>query len=202
MFSVLFYLTHNYLFDVGMAKIQMNYDKWIDSPELDLLPNIDPISGKLILFGGNIRTDSLPFFTNTTVLETYQLGFGEFCSITDQLIEDINDVINHKKYNIHKRFHNLPLQIKGVFFPKFLTNNYSAFDFSFNNINSYCNPKCHSIPKFDIYSSTPEGRRQLSAFDQGLLPPLLGPLAIIPQYYYYLMIDELNKYRYCSPNVL
>ena len=87
----------------------------------------------------NIATDRLTHY-KVLVVNAYHVGFGELCSIPDQIVIAINQKISNKT-TVPLAVRRLPLSLRQQFFPKFMTNRFDAFDHVFEEVGN-CNRRC------------------------------------------------------------
>ena len=193
-FSIGFFLWHNYLGEVQLVKKQLrspsnitprDYGPWI----------IDQMTGAVVK--ANIATDVLIHY-KVPVVNIHHLGFDVLCSVTDQIVIAINQKIRNER-TVPTAVRRLPRSVKQKFFPKFVTNNFDAFDHAFEEVGD-CNRRCRPIPYFQRYNSTDNGRRQLRCFAYDLNLPL-DWILIESNEFHLNLITELNKSGYCSPYV-
>ena len=156
---------------------------------------VDQMTGAVV--AANIATDNITYY-NIPVVDTYHVGFGELCSIPDQIVIAINQKIRNET-TVPLAVRRLPPSVKKQFFPKFMTNRFDAFDHMFEEVGE-CNKRCRPIPHFQRYVSTENGRRQLRRYAYDLNIPIDWVL-ILSQEFHSIVLKELNKSGYCSPYV-
>ena len=110
----------------------------------------------------NITTDKICYY-NTSILDSFHVGFGEQCSVCDQVIQAINQEIKNNasvatpdyltRYATNQLFTNFP----------FISNLSPITAFPhFPAEPKECNRKCRSMPSPPKYDDTEQGRRQLA----------------------------------------
>ena len=193
-FSIAFSLWHNYLLEVQLVKKQLQNPLFVTPRDYGPL-RVDQMTGALVK--ANIATDVLTHY-KVPVVDVFHVGFGELCSVTDQIVIAINQKIRNET-TVPLAVQRLPLSVKKQFFPKFVNNKFDAFDHSFEEVGD-CNRRCRPIPYFQRYDSTENGRRQLRRFAYDL--NLKYDNIVIESNKFHLnLITELNKSGYCSPYV-
>jgi hypothetical protein len=173
----------------------------------------------------NIDSDNLTYYTDIPVKETFQMGYGDLCFIPDFLVRPINQLLNNQTpaepLAIQRLKEELDPLVLARYFPLFALEQYSFFNYYFEDVGD-CNPKpqiinnltntlsciinplacitdppsCRNIPAALKFNDTPQGRRQLNAFetDENFdVTPFLYPAEG-----YYYNLDSINP-SYCSP---
>jgi tyrosinase len=200
--DVIFWLFHQYLDYIG-SKYHLSRDEL-------LVPNTYNMGFRLInktqqIVLTDIEKDTLTYYENITVKETFQLGYGELCFIHDQMIKPINQMLRNEKPSeplaVQRLRSQLPPPIFAKYFPKFAHpfGNLTFLDYVFADVGD-CNPgnppNCRRMPIAPRFTETENNRRQYKAFKEDAnidLTPFLDPA----QEYYYDMMRDLNDY-YCS----
>ena len=148
----------------------------------------------------NIRTDYLSGAPGVTIRETFWIGFGDYCYISDQLVRPINNLMKGIRDPIPTAAKRLPKWITKKYFPNFRTlGNFSALSHTFEEVGE-CNAKCLPLPKPTFMRETEIGRRQFEvyAFDEGLDE---GAGIDFYERRLYRLWSDLNKAKSCSPYV-
>ncbi|CAG2108021.1 unnamed protein product [Medioppia subpectinata] len=201
-----FYIFHAHVADYAILKWQLADDQ-----------NLLPISynqgmkhdwQRDEITSADIENDYLTYYEKARIKEIFQIGFGDMCYIHDQLVQPILDIVAKKRPKLPKMARNLrkmlPNDVYENYFPKFAAKTATFFDYFLPVVhNGVHKPKgyCNELPIALSYNSTPNGRRLL-----GQLQTLAGidvtPEALNAEQQYYEFIDDMNKYRYCSPYLL
>ncbi|CAG2108515.1 unnamed protein product [Medioppia subpectinata] len=194
--DILFYMFHQYYTEVLTYKLQLKDDRLLTPLSYNLMSRVDTTTGAYKT--ANIYTDVLTHWTNVTIAEVFHLGFGEFCSISDRSVLDINRHLNGERPVLPNAIQELPQMVKTLFFPAFASDNYTWFDVELDDTGDDCNPGCKPVPKFQAYSDTPHGIRMMRGFDDNSNPLSINGLAL-SQMYMFALTDALNMMGYCSP---
>jgi hypothetical protein len=205
--DVTFWLFHAFLDNVGyrfqlaqdefLVPITYNFGiRWINKTQDIVISNID--------------RDNLTYYTDIPVKEAFQMGYGDLCYIPDFLVRPINQLLSNETPTeplaIQRLKEELPFPVLLRYFPLFAINQYSFFNYYFEDVGN-CNPKpqisltnpsfCRKIPAPLKFNDTSQGRRQLNAFetlDNYDITPFLYPA----EDFHYNLLHSLNKF-YCSP---
>ena len=147
----------------------------------------------------NIFTDTLTGVPWVTVRETFWVGFGDYCSIPDQLVRPINNLIKGMRDPIPTAAKRLPKHILEKYFPVFNSGKFSALSHTLEEVGE-CNTECRPLPEPTWMRNTEQGKRQFEAlsFDEGL--NLTSDVEFIESVYKKMWFD-LNGSGYCSPYV-
>jgi hypothetical protein len=160
------------------------------------------------IYTTDIENDFLTYYKNTTIRETFQVGFGDLCYIHDQFIKPINEIMRNDEKSrplpeaIHRLKLSLPDRLFKLYFPKFALkpNKVTFFDYILRDVGN-CNPvkpNCRDMPIARKFTSTPAGLRQWKRFMYESRYNVT-PLAIEAENIYYEFMFLLKKYKYCSP---
>jgi hypothetical protein len=152
----------------------------------------------------NIETDFLKYFNETSVMEAFQLGFGDLCWIPDLFIKPINRLIKNEMIETPIAVNRLPQSLLEKYFRKFFSGQFNFFNYELPNIGN-CNKNslrklCKSMPSTQPFNSTANGRRQLSKFRFARHVNIVPFVSLGESVYYSFMNDMLNAH-YCSPYV-
>jgi hypothetical protein len=196
----LFYLFHGYQVDYQLFKWQFRESKNL-VPEsynfgVKFVPNTN------IITKSNLYRDYLTYYSNTSIIESLQIGFGDLCWVHDQHIKPINSLIKNEKIEVPIAIKRLPQNILKKFYPQFLSANYNIFTYVLPEVGD-CNrnsmsKRCRRMPLMQSFLSTANGRRQLShfKFDAGFD---ISPAVLFSETVYYYFMYEMSKSNYCSP---
>ena len=196
-FSPIFYLYHEWLIEIAFFKWQLQNKENLVPLTYNNGIIVDPDTGQIRR--GDLTRDKLPFF-NVSVLEAFQVGFGQLCYIHDHNIVAINQMINNKKNSIPVNYNKLPDRMARQYYPNFYTGNYTALHYvSEPMIN--CNRKCRPITVPEDFSSSLNGRRLLHLYKymSGLD---LKDYVIQTELEHASFITDLNSVGYCSPYII
>ena len=186
---------HNFITDVMLLKLQLQTPHDLILREYgQSVGRIDQETGQ---YGPASLQDKLTYF-GVPILETYHVGFGELCSVPDQVIAAINQKIRNETV-VPLAVRRLPKEIKQKYFPKFVQDNFDSFTHLFEEVGD-CNKECRPIPHFQPYMSTENGRRQMRryAYDENLRQDWA---LILSNSIHTKFINDLNESGYCSPFV-
>jgi hypothetical protein len=188
---------------LALLKWQLSDDNYLVPQSYSEGMRLDAETQQIV--GADIDKDYLSFYSEVSVKESFQVGFGELCYIHDQFIRPINDIMRNKKrpqpIAIQRLRSALPPMAFSTYFPKFAAENATFFDYFLPDIgNCPVHDKCRVMPIAKPYNSTPNGLRQLERFkfDAGLD---LTPLVFQAETAYYTFNNDLRNYEYCSPYV-
>jgi hypothetical protein len=156
----------------------------------------------------DIENDFLTYYNNTTIRETFQVGFGDLCYIHDQFIKPINEIVRNEERSrklpeaVRRLKSSLPHLLFQRYFPKFALkpNRVTFFDYILKDVGD-CNPvkpNCRDMPVAPKFTSTPAGLRQWERFMYEAKFNIT-PLVITAENIYYEFMFYLKKYNYCSP---
>jgi hypothetical protein len=184
--------------------------KWQLSNDVNLVPETYNGGLRLLATGEVVQRnldDPLTYYKNVTARETFQRGYGELCSIHDQLIEPMNLLLKNKEPKeleaIRRLRVTLPPELLEFYYPKIAENNLTFFDYVLSEVGN-CNPiskNCKPMPIALKYNDTKTGRRQYKAFiEAGGFD--VTPYVVGSEEYYYQFMSDLYKYNYCSPYVV
>lgn len=204
----LFYIFHEYQTDYSLLKWQLTDDKNLVPNSYDLGIKLDWDTQKVLI--SDIENDVFTYYTNITVKESFQVGFGELCYIHDQLIKPINQIIKNEKRKLPKAVQrlksSLPKKLFKRYFPKFalFPNRVTFFDHVLPEVGD-CNPTkpnglCNHMPLAQRFTSTENGRRVWDDFIH-LANFNVTPHVLAAEDTYFDFMNHLNKYHYCSPYV-
>jgi hypothetical protein len=205
--DVIFWLFHSFLDNV-YYRFQLSQDEYLVPITYNL--GVRLIDETQDIVTSNIDSDNLTYYTDIPVKETFQMGFGDLCFIPDFLIRPINQLLNNETLTeplaIQRLKTELPLSVLSEYFPLFATNEYSFFNYYFEDVGN-CNPKpqinltnplfCRTIPAALKFNDTPQGRRQLNAFET-LVNFDVTPFLYPAEDFYYNLLHSINQF-YCSP---
>ena len=147
----------------------------------------------------NLENDVLTFF-NVSIIEVFQVGFGELCHIHDDNVRAINQLIVAERNEIPETYKRLPKYIAEKYYPRYYSGNYTALDMVFNpTIN--CNRECRPMHHPADFISTLNGRRLLRLYTtlNGLD---LAEYVKDIEFEHNEFISDLNSCGYCSPNII
>ena len=152
-----------------------------------------------IVRNASIRTYTLTGVPSVRVKEMFWVGFGDLCSISDQLIKIISTRYKGAKDTIPSTAKRLPKSIVKKYYPYFHQGRFSGIAHTLEEVGD-CNKACLPIPKPTLFNDTEQGRRQMDAFryDEGL--DIANNVALTEKYSYNLW-SELNGAKHCSPYV-
>ena len=198
--SVIFHFWHGAA-SITFWKISLQSGNLIPTGLEGTMQGVDPVTGRIKPLS---LSDPLPYYTNTTLLESYLLTFGENCYIYEEMIEPINRIIRNEPAHIPvaiKRLQKaLPKELFTKYFPDFAQNKTGYYFHIFSDVGE-CNTECNPIPMFTRYTDNENGKRQMVRFTPiDLNIDLLNPI-MDSQEFWTQMINDLNKYGYCSPYV-
>ena len=151
----LFYIFHSF-FGMTMYKWQLRDDRNLVPDNYDIGVKYDFQLKRSTLT--DLNRDTLPVFTDISVKEAFQLGYGELCFVYDQLIQPINQLIKGHKSPVPKAIHKLkavlPKDLFELYYPKFALypNKLTFFDHMMPDIPDHCNTVCHPTPVAYNYS--------------------------------------------------
>ena len=155
----------------------------------------------------DINRDTLPGFPGVSVKEAFQLGYGEVCSVYDQVIKPINQLMERHYSPIPraaKRLKDaLPKKLFELYYPKFALYPHKVTDLDhlMTEIPDHCNAVCRPTPVAYNYEDTPEGLRAWNRFKNDLGMDMTKVLTEIEKSYLRFM-GFINGYQYCSPYVV
>ncbi len=201
-FSPLFYLYHIYASDVQFLKWQLNDPKHLVPQTYNLGIKIDTLSR--LISKSNVESDYLNYYNQTTIAETFQVGFGDLCWIPDQFVLPIIRMINNEKIETPIAIQRFPKMFYPRFFPKILSGNYTFFDYLLPDVpdcNNGSSEKCKQMPLMSPFLATANGRRQMRHFllDNGIDT---SSSALMSESSYYEFMARLSRAStYCSPYV-
>ena len=158
--SILFFLFHCYLSDVVAMKVQLGQPNFLVPTTYEQFIKVDQVTG---LVSRSLFTDSVSYYVDTPVLWTFWMTFGEFCSVTDQIVEDVLNTIDRVKLLVPTAIQRLPRDIQRTYFPRFYSGNYTVFDYFLPDVGD-CNRECRPIPPFQSYFGTENGIRQMRRY--------------------------------------
>jgi tyrosinase len=198
--DVIFWLFHQYI-DYVVSKYHLSQDELLVPSTYNMGFRYEPKTQQIVLT--DIDKDTLTYYENITVKETFQLGYGELCFIHDQMIRPINQMLKNEKSPEPVALQRLKTQLSppllAKYFPKFAQtpNNLTFFDYVLDNVGD-CNPNpnCRPMPIALRFNDTENGRRQWKAFEEDPNSYLTSGL-ILAQDFYYEMMKDLNE-NYCS----
>ena len=170
----------------------------LDPTQLQPEQSFNQVTGDLER--ANLYTDYVTGLPGVTAREWFWLGFGEFCSISDQIVRLLLNRINGVSDPIPTAVKRMPDEIKQKYYPMFLNlQNFSGFSHLFKEVGE-CDPRCLPIVKPTFLEETENGRRQLEAYayDAGLDQSTGFQLS---EQVYLDMWRDLNRVGYCSPYV-
>lgn len=195
--SLLFYLYHN-------AFVEVVAIKWHLFKKQFLTP-LGYNSGKGSLDKNscelkrpNIRDQKLTGVPQVSIKETFWIGFGDYCSIPDQLVRPINNLMKGLSDPVPTALKRLPKSFVNKYFPA-LRENSSYLLHMFEEVGD-CNQECRPIPKPTFMVETENGRRQIRGYeyDNGVD---LGSDVFIAEKLFYNFWQDLTNAKYCSPYV-
>jgi len=183
--------------------------KWQFSRRENLVPQsysiglkIDPDTNKISK--PNLEKDYLSYYNNISIIETFQIGFGDLCWVHDQHIKPINRLIKNEKSEVPTAIKRIPPLMMKRFYPKFYSGNYTVFSYTLPEVGD-CNrdsqrQRCKSMPVLQPFLYTANGRRQMRSF---LLDAHVdsATVATYSESAYYDFMADMLKHQYCSPYV-
>ncbi|CAG2175935.1 unnamed protein product, partial [Oppiella nova] len=203
-----FYIFHAHVADYAILKWQLADDQ-----------NLLPITYNQGLrydwerdeiLRADIESDYLTYYDNARVKEIFEIGFGDMCYIHDQLVQPILDIMANKRPKVPNIAINLmkslPSDVFEYYFPKFASKTATFFDYFLPDVQSGHNFNhksafCDEMPVALTFNSTPNGRRLLDVFRTEASIDVT-PDAFNAEQQYYQFIEDLNKYKYCSPYLI
>ncbi len=204
--DLLFYLYHQWEGDYALLKWQLSDDN-------NLVPRSYSFGLRLDwdtkhIYTTDIENDFLTYYKNTSIKETFQVGFGDLCYIHDQFIKPINEIMRKEERSqglpeaVHRLKSALPDRLFKRYFPKFVLkpNKVTFFDYILRDVGN-CNPvepNCRDMPVAQKFTSTPAGLRQWQRFIYEANYNVT-PLVTEAENIYYEFMSYLKKYNYCSP---
>ncbi len=196
----MFYLFHGYQVDYQLFKWQFRESK-------NLIPEsynfgVKFVQNTNIITKSNLYRDYLTYYSNVSIIESLQIGFGDLCWVHDQHIKPINSLIKNEKIEVPVAIKRLPQNILIKFYPQFLSGNYNIFNYILPEVGD-CNrnslrKRCRRMPLMQSFLSTANGRRQLSHFQFDAGFDTSSTVLFSETAYYYFMY-EMSKSNYCSP---
>ena len=194
--SLIFHLFHN-VYNTHVLRWQLLNRQYLTPLSYNSNVRYNPRTG--IIERPDIRKDRLTGIPSVSIRETFQIGFGDFCYITDQLVRPINNLWKGIRDPIPTSLKRLPRWILKKYFPLFYSGNFSAISHTLEEVGN-CNTECFPIPKQTMIRETEQGRRQLEAFafDEGFD---FAPNYDWSERQIYEMWSDLNQSGYCSPYV-
>ncbi|CAG2119125.1 unnamed protein product, partial [Medioppia subpectinata] len=157
---ILFYLYHCYITDVIVTKIQLGGKSFLTPESYNQVPIVDQMTG--LLYNARIQTNKITYF-NEPVLHLFWIGFGDYCSVTDAIVEDVLNTIDNVKPPVPAAIQRMPRDIQRTYYPKFYSGNYSMFDYYMPDVGD-CNAECRPMPVFQGYADTENGLRQMRRY--------------------------------------
>ena len=148
----------------------------------------------------NIWTDTLFGCPHVSIREWFWVGFGEYCTIPDQMIRIFLNKAKGVKDYIPTAVRRIPIDIKQKYFPYFLdVREFSGFSHILEEVGE-CNARCLPIVKPTFLRETETGRRQFADFEyeKGVD---FGTAYLLAEQQYYKLWSDLNKAKYCCPYV-
>ena len=200
----IFYVFHATL-DLSFYKYQLSSDENLMSNNFDAGIKYDFKLKRTAI--ADLKRDVLPEFTDISLIETFQLGYGELCYVHDQLIKPINQLMKGHYSPIPKAVERLkttlPETLFELYYPKFALypNKVTIFDHMMTEIPDHCNAICRPTPVAYNYVDTPEGLRAWNRFKNDLGMDMTKVLTEIEKSYLRFM-GFINGYQYCSPYVV
>ena len=179
--------------------------RWLFLDPSNLTPLSYNLGNKFNQINGNIekadlRTDRLTGVPSVRVIESFWFGFGDYCSLSDQIVRLLLNRINGVSDPIPTAVKRMPFEIKQKYFPYFLNlQNFTGLSHILEEVGD-CNTKCLPIPKPTTSRDNENGRRQYYAFayDNGVD---VGYAYEQAEQVYYQFWYDLNKINYCCPYV-
>lgn len=200
-----FYIFHEYLADFYFLKYQLSQDDRLIPFDYDTMTRLDVFTGQIVQ--AQFNSDVLTYFTEATIREIHQVGYGSLCYVHDAIIGIINNVIRNVRPElpvaVSRLAYTLPPDVFARYYPKFAANSFTELDYDLPDVGDCpSNPQnCRLIPTSPLYNSTANGRRNLERFrfDAGVNEL---PLALQTETLYLEYMGFLRSYGYCSPYVL
>ncbi|XP_054161634.1 uncharacterized protein LOC128959653 [Oppia nitens] len=200
----IFYLYHAMGADLVVLSWQLSEDLNLVPENYGLGLKYNSNLNKTVLT--NLETDMLTDFTNTSIKETFQIGFGELCYIHDHFVRPINHLIKGVKPTVPEAIKrlktSLPDKLFEKYFPKFALypNEVTFFDYLFPDVDN-CANVCKPMPIAKRFVDTPEGRRVWDLFKNALNLDITHAIKTSEDNYLTFM-QHLNESNYCSPYVV
>ena len=196
---MVFWLHHVNTVDLEIVKWQFLEQANLTPLSFSQAQKFNPLSGDLEK--ADITTDEVTGLPGVTVREGFWLGFGNQCSITDQIVRLLLNRIKGVADPIPTAVKRMPVEIKQKYYPMFLNlQNFTGFSHFLEEVGE-CNPRCLPIVKPTFIEMTENGRQHfLSVFeyDGGFD---LGTGFIQAEQNFVELWRDLNRVRYCSPYV-
>ena len=194
--SWLFYPFHSYFLDVLQLQWQLLGPQFLTPVSYNDGWHLDRETGGLR--PSNIMDIMTGY--NTTVLEAFQVGFGELCGIPDIIIEPILDIVRGVTTPLPLMYKRMPDVLKNLTFPRLVRGDTRGFTYAMGLEVGDCNRECRPLPLQPGYKESPELRRTLTEFkeDGGFD---ISHIALKLEAIINAHITMLNANGYCEPYV-
>lgn len=190
---------HPVITDLSLLKWQLLKPEFLTPLSYSGNFRYNPITGDVE--STDITTDTLTGFPSVRVVETFWIGFGDYCSVLDQFIKPLSKLwLNQSTPDpIPTAIRRLPTKLFEQYFPYFLQRNYTSLSHTLEEVGD-CNTQCRPLIKPTFMKETEAGRRQFEAYNYDGGEYDEAPFSLIEQQYYQMWLD-LNAAGYCSPYV-
>ena len=125
----------------------------------DWRPRLHPHNGNIVL-NASIATDTLNGVPSVRVKEMFWLGFGDLCSVSDQLVKPINNLWKGVKDTVPSAAKRLPKSIIEKYYPFFAQGESSGLAHTLEEVGD-CNKACLPIPRPTLFNDTEQGKASI-----------------------------------------
>ena len=194
-----FWLHHVTILDCEIAKWQfLNFPAFLTPLSYNSQIRFNPLTGDVQQ--ADIFTNEVNGLPGVTVREWFWLGFGEQCSLTDQVVRLLLNKAKGVANPIPTAVKRMPDYIKQKYYPYYQNlSNFNGFS-DFHEEVGECNPRCLPIVKPTFAKESEQGRRQINIhfYDNGYD---LGTAFLLAEKIFYDLWRDMNRVGYCSPYV-